>query len=395
MLLKEVPGHAAAKERFVNAVKEGRVSHALLISGVAGSCGLPLALAFAQFLTCEKTRPSSVFAEPDMFGEVAEFVFPDDSCGVCPSCLKNQKMVHPDVHYSMPTVKEKEKEARSSNYLDEFRSAVIADPYLDLNDWMIYLGVENKQGFISVDESAEILRKLQLKSFEAPYKILIMWMPEKMRVDSANKLLKVLEEPPESTIFFLVTENRDQLLPTILSRTQMIKANRLTDAEIIEALKVQKGISEGDAKTMAHLADGNYHLALSLTSTELPEKSAEETFLDWMRLCFAPMKTLPKLYTWIDATAKSGREKQKQLLLTCIQIIRECMMVNVGPQEMVRMDDQQFSSIKNFLPFVHEGNIHAMIKELNDAIYHIERNANPKILFLDLSFRLSSLLKKA
>jgi DNA polymerase III subunit delta' len=376
MLFNEVIGHKALKERFINAVKENRVSHALLITGTEGAGGLPLALAFAQYLTCE---------QPGI----------DDSCGKCPSCVKNQKMVHPDVHYSYPVVKEANKEAKSSVYIEEFRTIVLQRPYLDLSDWFEFLGVENKQGYISVEESADILRKLQLKSFESVYKVIILWMPEKLRTDSANKLLKILEEPPDNTVFFLVTENGDQLLPTILSRLQILKASRLTDEEIIGALVKNKEISEAEARSIAHMADGNYHLALSLASGDLPEKSAEELFIDWMRLCFNPMKTLPKLYQWIDVFSKSGRENQKQFLLSCMQIMRECIMVNVGPQEMVRLDDTQYDKLKLFFPFIKESNVHYIIKDLNEAIFHIERNANPKILFLDLSFRLSHLLKKA
>ncbi len=376
MLFNEVIGHKALKERFINAVKENRVSHALLITGTEGTGGLPLALAFAQYLTCE---------QPGI----------DDSCGNCPSCIKNQKMVHPDVHYSYPVVKETNKEAKSSVYIEEFRKVVLERPYLDLSDWFEFLGVENKQGYISVEESADILRKLQLKSFESVYKIIILWMPEKLRADSANKLLKILEEPPDNTVFFLVTDNSDQLLPTILSRLQILKAGRLTDAEIIGALVKNKEISETEARNIAHMSDGNYHLALSLASGVLPEKSAEELFIDWMRLCFNPMKTLPKLYQWIDVFSKSGRENQKQFLLSCMQIMRECMIVNVGPQEMVRLDDTQYDKLKLFFPFVTESNVHSIIKVLNEAVYHVERNANPKILFLDLSFRLSHLLKKA
>jgi DNA polymerase-3 subunit delta' len=394
MLLKEVIGHDEVKKRFVNAVKEGRVSHALLISGMEGSGGLPLALAFAQYLTCE--RVSAPKTEMPLFDDAAPAdEFPDDSCGTCSSCIKNRKMVHPDVHYSFPAVKDKDKEAKSVVFMEEFRACALQNPYMDSNDWMSYLGVENKQGFISVEESADILRRLQLKSFESIYKILILWLPEKLRTDSANKLLKILEEPPERTVFFLVTENRDQLLPTILSRTQLIKAARINDADIISGLMKEKAMSEADARYIARLADGNYHAALNLASSELPEKSAEELFIEWMRLCFQPMKALPKLYKWVDEMSKSGREAQKQFLLSSIHIIRECLMVNVGEEQLVKLDERQYEQLKLFMPFVQDHNVHAMIKDLNDAVYHIERNANPRILFLDLSFRLSSMLKKA
>ena len=377
MLFKDVIGQQAVKTRFIQSVTDGRVSHAQLIMGPEGSGGLPIALAFAQYLTCEN---------PGL----------EDSCGVCPSCLKNAKMVHPDVHYSFPvaTVRDISK-PKSTDFIDDFRQAVIEQPYLDINDWFDQLDVANKQGFMSVEESADILRKLHLKSFESPFKIVIQWMPEKMRTEAANKLLKIIEEPPDKTIFFLVTENRDQLLGTILSRTQMIKINHLSDIEIQQALMARLQLSEQQSRSIAHLADGNYHLAMQIAAQEPAEKSFEEDFIQWMRLCFQPMKQFSKLLPWVESMAKSGREHQKQFLMASIQTIRECIMLNIGPLEIVRLDENQKQAIKDFKPFIHEQNMYSFINELNDACFHVERNANPKILFLDLSFRLNNALLTA
>ena len=374
MLFREVIGQQAVKNRFIQAVAEGRVSHAQLIFGPEGSGGLPMALAFAQYLTCE--NPTK-----------------EDSCGVCPACVKNAKMVHPDVHYSFPvaTVRDISK-PKSTDFIDEFRQAVLEQPYLDLNDWFESLDTANKQGFMSVEESADILRKLHLKSFESQFKIVIQWMPEKMRTEAANKLLKIIEEPPDKTIFFLVTENRDQLLSTILSRTQLVKIRQLSDTDIQQALITRMQLPEQQSRAIAHLSDGNYHLALQLTSQEPSEKNFEEEFIQWMRLCFQPMKQFNKLLPWVDNIAKSGRERQKQFLLGSIQTIRECIMANMGPSEIVRLDEHQQQTLKDFKPFIHEQNMYAFINELNDACFHVERNANPKILFLDLSFRLNNAL---
>ena len=374
MLFREVIGQQAVKNRFIQAVAEGRVSHAQLIFGPEGSGGLPMALAFAQYLTCE--NPTK-----------------EDSCGVCPACVKNAKMVHPDVHYSFPvaTVRDISK-PKSTDFIDEFRQAVLEQPYLDLNDWFESLDTANKQGFMSVEESADILRKLHLKSFESQFKIVIQWMPEKMRTEAANKLLKIIEEPPDKTIFFLVTENRDQLLSTILSRTQLVKIRQLSDTDIQQALITRMQLPEQQSRAIAHLSDGNYHLALQLTSQEPSEKNFEEEFIQWMRLCFQPMKQFNKLLPWVDNIAKSGRERQKQFLLGSIQTIRECIMANMGPAEIVRLDEHQQQTLKDFKPFIHEQNMYAFINELNDACFHVERNANPKILFLDLSFRLNNAL---
>ncbi len=374
MQFVDVIGQQAVKKRFLQSVSEERVSHAQLIFGPEGSGGLPLALAFAQYLTCERPTES-------------------DSCGQCPSCIKNHKMVHPDVHYSFPvaTVRDITK-PKSTDFLEDFRQTVIDQPYIDLNDWFDCLDIANKQGFMSVEESADILRKLHLKSYESPFKIVILWMPEKMRTEAANKLLKIIEEPPDKTIFFLVTENRDQIISTILSRTQLIKVNRLTDDEVQQALIDRQQLPGSQARSIAHLADGNYHFAMQLAAHEPSEKSIEEQFIEWMRLCFQPMKSFDKLLPWVDSISKSGRERQKQFLIGSIQTLRECLMANLAPAELTRLDDNQKQLLKDFMPFVHQNNINEFIGELNEACYHIERNANPKILFLDLSFRLNKVL---
>ena len=298
------------------------------------------------------------------------------------------------MHYSFPvaTVR-KITRPKSSDFTDDFREAVLQNPYLDHTDWGAALETENKQIFIPVEESADLLRKLQLKSFESEYKVVILWLPEKMRQEASNKLLKIIEEPPDKTLFLLVTENSDMLLPTILSRLQLIKINRLSDKEIRNAL-IERNIDEQSAHSIAHLADGDYHLALKLSAEGTVEKSFEETFIEWMRLCFQPVKAMGKLLFWVDAMAKEGREKQKQFLAAGIQTVRECIITNVGPSAAVRMDERQRLTLKDFLPFVHPGNVNVFVDELNKATYHVERNANPKILFLDLSFRLNKILKK-
>ena len=374
MQLKDVIGQQDVKQRFVQSVTEERVSHAQLIYGPEGSGGLPLALAFAQYLTCE--QPAD-----------------EDSCGRCSSCIKNQKLVHPDVHYSFPvaTVRDILK-PKSTDFIEEFRKAVIDQPYLDFNDWFESLDTANKQGFMSVEESADILRKLHLKSFESPYKIVIQWMPEKMRTEAANKLLKIIEEPPDRTIFFLVTENRDQILGTLLSRTQLVRVKHLTLDEIEQSLIKNMELPQSQAHSIAFLADGNYHLALQLAAHEASEMSFETAFIEWMRLCFQPIKSIEKLLKWVDTIAKSGRESQKQFLTASIHTLRECIIANIAAPQLLRLDDQQQHTLKDFIPFIHKGNIHQFIQELNDACFHVERNANAKILFLDLSFRLNKAL---
>lgn len=374
MLFKEVIGQAEVKERLIQSYRESRLSHAQLLFGPEGSGVLPLALAFAQYITCENP------------GE-------QDSCGVCSSCIKNAKMVHPDVHYSFPvaTVRGITK-PKSIDFVADFREAVLSNPYLDLNNWFAELDTENKQGFMSVEESADINRKLNLKSFESEYRVLLMWLPEKMRTDAANKLLKIIEEPPEKTIFLLATENRDQILATILSRLQMIKVKRIADKEIRDALQKNYSLSQEHASSITHHSDGNYHSAQSLAKHEQGEESFEKQFLQWMRLCFTPYKSTSKLLGWVDETSKIGREQQKSFLQCCIQTLRECMVIQLDESQLVRWDTDQFNALKDFVRFITPANIEGLTQALNQACYHIERQANAKILFLDLSLQIHVLL---
>jgi DNA polymerase-3 subunit delta' len=376
MLFSEVIGQESVKQQLIHSGKEGRVSHALLFFGPKGSGPLPMALAFAQYLNCENPGPT-------------------DSCGTCSSCIKSMKMVHPDIHYVYPVVTTKENtKPKSSDFLVDWRSSVLANPYLDINDWIeIIVGEGNKQGFIPAEESNEIVKKINYKAFEAPYKILILWMPEKMRQEAANKLLKSLEEPPEKTIFILVTEHRDQLITTILSRTQLVKVNRLRDEEIAAELIRQKGIDSPNALELARLADGDFHTAKELAEQQIEKGRHDQDFLNWMRLCFNPMKTMPALMAWVEDMAEKNRETQKQFLFSCIRMVRECMLVNMGDPRLVKLDQEQLQTLGKFLPFVNLHNMGQFAGALNEAYFHVERNAHAKILFLDLSLKISKILQ--
>lgn len=378
MQFKDVIGQAAVKERLALSFKEGRISHAQLFFGPTGSGVLPLALAYAQFLTCNDRTDT-------------------DSCGKCPSCLRNSKLVHPDVHYSYPVVTDTKrgfKKPISLDYITEWRETVIPFPYLNYNDWVASIADnENKQATIMVEEAGDIVRKISMKAYEAPFKVVIMWLPEKMSAVVSNKMLKSIEEPPDNTIFILASEQRDQIIQTILSRTQLIKVNRLSDDEIANALMQRKHLSEEHARDIARLADGDFHLALELSREALGDASHETEFLNWMRLCFSPMKSMDKLQAWVDGMHGSGREKQKQFLFACIQTVRECMMINLADRQLVKIDNQQIQALDKFLPFVNAHNMSPFVEALNEAYYHIERNAHGKILFLDLSLKLSRILQ--
>jgi DNA polymerase III subunit delta' len=380
MQFSEIIGQQSVKERLVHSVHENRIPHAQLFFGSEGSGNLALAIAYAQFLSCENRSEN-------------------DSCGKCSSCIKYKKLIHPDLHFSYPTAPIKEKKAKSIEFAGEWREAVLENPYLGLQDWYEFIGIENKQGFISVEESAEIVRKLTLKTFESRYKVMIIWMPEIMRVDAANKLLKIIEEPPDNTIFILVTENREQIISTILSRTQLVKINRLADKELNNALKERFNLEYHEAQRIVHLADGNYNLAQSMAKQESASIEIEKEFIDWMRMCLfldKPGKVQEyyrRLIDWIDVIAKAGRERQKNFISYGLEIAHECLVTNYADASMARVTDETIPTFSKFVKFINQNNAGLFVEELNKAHFHIGRNANPRILFLDLSFKMNRVLQ--
>jgi DNA polymerase-3 subunit delta' len=373
MFFKDVIGQSEVKERLIHSVNENRVSHALLFLGSEGSGNLPLALAFAQYLVCENKGA-------------------EDSCGKCAGCIKMKKLVHPDVTFSFPvTTREKLKNPKSVDYISEWRKAVLANPYLGYNEWITELDSENKQGNISVDESAHILSRLSLKSVEAPYKIVVMWLAEKMNAPAANKLLKIIEEPPEQTFFFLVAENYEQILPTILSRTQLVKVKKIVDEDMASALMQIHSLSKESAQKISHRAGGNYLEAINLIHHHDEEQNENKRFLEWMRACLKMnLKTINDLTQELAATS---REQQKLFLQNSMHILRECLMINYADRSMVRLEGEELDSIKKFSPFVNGKNAERFVEEFNKAHFHLERNANFKILFADLSLKVNSLLQ--
>jgi len=372
MLFKDVIGQQEVKDRLIRSVNENRVGHALLFLGLEGSGHLALALAFAQYLVCENRN-----------GE--------DSCGKCPACIKMNKLVHPDVTFSYPvTTREKVKNPKSVDFVSEWRKAVLENPYLGYNEWITELDSENKQGNISVDESADILRRLSLKSVEAPYKIVIIWLAEKMNTPAANKLLKIIEEPPDQTFFFLVSENYEQMLPTILSRTQLVKVKSIRDEDMIAALMQAHSLSKESAQKITHRAGGNYLEAINLIHHHDEEQNENRRFLEWMRACLK--LSLPTINDLTQELAATSREQQKLFLQNGLHILRECLIINYADRSMVRFEGEELESFKKFSPFVNAKNAARFIDEFNQAHFHLERNANFKILFADLSLKVNSLL---
>ncbi len=370
MLFSEIIGQQAIKERLIRSVNEGRISHAQLFLGPQGSGSLALALAYAQYISCKNKLEN-------------------DSCGICPSCVKLNKLVHPDLHFVYPVALSKNVKT-STDVAAEWREAFLDNPYITLFNWFELLEAENKQAVIGVEESAEILRKLSLTTYEAEYKIMIIWQAEKMNQQAANKLLKILEEPPDKTLFLLVCESEDQLLRTIVSRTQLIKILKISDADLIQALVERNEISPEDAEKTAHLADGNYSEALLLIKEN---ENAGQNLARFQKLMRASLKFDPKaVLTWIDEIADAGRERQKNFLNYALHIIRESLVLNYGNASLVKLGASEQEFVQKFSPFIHSSNTEQFIEELNKAHYHMERNANAKILFMDLAFKFNELL---
>lgn len=370
MLFKEIIGQQAVKERLLRSVTEGRISHAQLFLGPQGSGSLALAVAYAQYISCGNKQP-------------------DESCGECASCVKYNKLVHPDLHFVYPVALSKAVRV-STDVAATWREVFLDNPYITLFSWFEMLEAENKQAVIGVEESAEILRKLSLTTYEAEYKIMIIWQAEKMNPSAANKLLKILEEPPEKTLFLLVCESEDQLLRTIVSRTQLIKITKISDDDLIKVLSERHGLSSEAAEATAHLADGDYAEALLLINQN---ETAGQNLASFQKLMRASIKFEPKaVLGWIDEISEAGRERQKNFLNYALHIMRESMVLNYADASLVKLGEEERGFVKKFSPFIHTNNVERFIDELNKAHYHMERNANPKILFMDLAFKFNELL---
>lgn len=370
MQFKEIIGQNDVKHRLIQSVKENRVSHAQLFLGNTGSGSLALAIAYAQYICCETKQEQ-------------------DSCGICKSCLKYQKFIHPDLHFSYPVALSKEIRT-STDVLSDWREAVLADPYLNINNWFDFIEAENKQPVIGTEESAEILRKLTLTTYESEYKVMIIWMAEKMNAAAANKLLKILEEPPDKTLFMLVCENEDQLLRTIISRTQLVKIKKIDEHSLEQALITKHGLNSDDARNISQLADGDYGVAKNLLTENESAEWNLTTFQNWMRACLK--FDMQKINSLLAGFSDLGREQQKNFFAYCLHMVRECVMVNYADPSVVHTTAKETDFLKKFSPFINADNCMQFTEELNKASMHIERNANPKILFLDLSFKFNELL---
>ena len=376
MQFKNVIGQTAVKQRLIQSVRENHVSHAQLFLGPAGSGKLPLALAYAQYILCPNRTET-------------------DSCGVCPTCQKMQKLVHPDLHFVVPTANTKKVKSNpeSDLFMEEWREYVIQNQgYVDTSSWYSFLDVENKQGYMSVRDAASLLRKLSMKSYEGEYKIAIIWMAEKMRTDTANKLLKLLEEPPEKTVFLLIAEDAEELLATIKSRTALVKIPALDTASIEMALQQRFGCDPQQAHDAAMVSEGNWMVASQSFKDFEDHKFFFTTFQQWMRLCFRAAYS--ELIDFSSNIKTIGREKQKELLDYGLRIIRNSLLFNNNLAEIVMLPDDEKTFNSKFAPFVNPANLAQIAELFDEAIRHIERNGNAQIVFTDVGFKMVALLKK-
>ena len=394
MQFSKIINQQEVKQQLVELIQHNRLSHALLFLSKEGSGGLSLALALAQYLTCEKANPKSQIpnSTTSLFGvePTTSNLKPqtsNDSCGTCPSCTKANQLVHPDIHYSYPVVTKKSGTApKSTDYITEWREFIKNYPYGNVYDWLQFIGAENKQGNITANECNDIIHKLSLKSFESEYKVLIMWMPEYLGTEG-NKLLKLIEEPPPNTLFILVAENESLLLPTIVSRCQMIKIPMLETSDIETAL-IDNKIDPLKARQVAATAEGNYREALQLL--QHAEEDWQGILRDWLN---SIIKTGPIAQTkWVEETSRLGREKQKQFLRYFNHLLEQSIRSKImGSNIHLPDNEKDFADRLNRLADISQQQ--AIIEELDRATYYIERNANSKILFHTLTIKLYHIIQ--
>lgn len=404
MPFSQVIGQSAVKQQLAELLQHNRLSHALLFLGKEGSGALPLALAFAQYVVCEKANPKKALTAPgpSLFGDDPSFAkateddltsdnrhLTTDSCGVCPACLKAQQLVHPDIHFSYPTVTKKAGEKPiATDFITEWRDFIRLNPYGNLFDWIEMIKEkENSQGKITARECDEIIKKLSLKSFESEYKILVMWMPEELDKEG-NKLLKIIEEPPPNTLFILVAENEELVLPTILSRCQLVKVPALGDDEIEEALVSRNKTEPAIARQVAGVSEGNYREALQLV--QHTEEDWQSLLREWLN---AILKSGPVAQAkWVEDISRLGREKQKQFLRYFNHLLEQAIHYRIRGEALnIGEKEKDFAVRLNRIAGIEQQQ--AIIEELDRASYYIERNAHGKMLFHALTIKLYHIIQ--
>lgn len=380
MLFKDILGLSHIKSHLAKSADAGRIPHAQLFVGPEGCGTLPMALAYAQYIICSNKNQENEEGQ--------------NSCN-----LKFEALSHPDMHFAFPVANtdKVKSHAVSNHYLEEWRKFLLEQPYGNLFDWYRLIGIEKKQGQIGVDEAQDIVKKLSLKSYEGGYKVMLVWMAEKMNTAAANKLLKLIEEPPAKTVFLLITEDEEQIIQTIRSRCQILRFPPLAEQVIADGL-VERGLVREEALQLAHESNGNFNKALDLKNRDSEDLVFEKWFVQWVRSAFKAKgnkSAIHELILWSDEVAKTGRETQKKFLLYCLSVMRQALMINYNAKALafmkIHVDGFQ---LDKFAPFVHENNILEIVEELEEAHFHIERNGNSKIILTDLSIKLTRLLHK-
>lgn len=381
MQFSEILGQEHIKSHLTKSANLGRIPHAQLFVGPEGSGTLAMAIAYAQYIICSNQN--------------AENLGSNEACN-----LKFNKISHPDLHFIYPTVSTEEVKTKpkSIDFITEWRQFLTENLYGSLFDWYQTLGVKNKQGEIRVDDAQEILKSLALKSYEGGYKVMIIWMADKLNTAASNKLLKLLEEPTDKTVFILISENEEDIIQTIRSRCQVLHFNGLPEKTIAEALVLRENIDSKTAVKIAHQAQGNYNKALQLLQPDSESVFFEKWFVDWVRAAFRAKgnaAAIQDLIQWSEQIAALGRETQKKFLHFCIDMFRQALLLNYQTPSLVYIEPQvEKFKLENFAPFVNGNNINDIFQELSDAMYHIERNGNAKIILTDLSIKLTRLIHK-
>ena len=373
MLFKDILGQEQVKNHLIKSVKENRVSHAYLLVGKDGTGALPLAVSFAAYLNCLNSSES-------------------DSCGRCSSCLKAGKLIHPDIHFVFPVIKTGTSTPTSDEYIFKWRAFYLSQPYFDSLQWFTAMSDEKKSGVIYAEESLSIIKKLSLKNFEGKYKIMIIWLPEKMNDSGANKLLKILEEPPSNTVFLLVTENADALLPTIISRTQRINVPPI-DIQILSSVLSEKfSLSGEDALLLARLSGGNYVKAMENLTTTNEKVGLMEVFTTLMRNTYG--RRIFDIEAWVTETSKFSRDQLKNFFLYSISMLRDSFLYNYNKTDLVVLNKKEMEFVKKFSPYILPERAMRMVEELELAYAHIEQNGNAKIVLFDMAIKFVTLFVK-
>lgn len=365
MQFSEVIGHGELKKQLVDEIKYQKVAHAQLFIGKPGYGVLPLALAFVQYLFCDNRSEN-------------------DSCGSCSACVKTTRLQHPDLHFSFPTVGAVSK--TSNGFLDKWREQINEQPYFSLNDWMRKMDpVSQRKPIIATEEGDEIIRKLSLRSFEGGSKVMIIWMAEEMNHYCSNKLLKIIEEPPGDTVFILISEAQEKLLPTIVSRTQIVNVPRINIDDLSHELMTVKTISSSDADSIAARVDGDLIQALEILGSHEESDENRDLFMQLMRVCYK--KNVVDMLDWSDAIAGKNRARQKIFLEYALHMFRQSMLRNYTEDRLTRVSEEEEAFLNNFSRFITGNNVFDFMETFNNAHYHIDRNANGRILFTNLCFQ--------